>query len=663
MPKMLQITQAGFRRRLTSAIALPIILLLLLSGVSIWQITRLLSAIQWVDHTDQVIAQANQLQKLLLDLETGVRGYQISGDPEFLEPYRQANSRINTAFDELGNLVLDNPQQSQRLIKIQTEQTVWHRSIAQAIARKQRGEVEPLSGIKYRKQIMDAIRQQIADFIATERQLISQRIQTAQQTTQRVMMTSVILSLGIGSFLAYFTSWQLSTVSKSYENALSTAQAQTENAQRSAQRLTTLHNIDLAILAAESIKSLVENALSQLRQLVPYQQAFIALFDFEAQTSQIIAGNSTTGELHPPEGTQMALADFAPEQILQPGIRYVEDLTIANSYPPVLVQLRLEGIRCCLCIPMLVEQKLLGELNLATTEIAAFNNEAQEIVSDVAAQLAIAIQQSLLREHLQRYALELEQRVTKRTADLQAANQELEAFTYSISHDLRAPLRTMQGFAQALQEDYGNLLDSAGQEYLHYITEGAVQMDTLISDLLAYSRLNRVEIQLQPVDLTNVVQEALKQLKTQIQEQQAEITVAASLPQVMAHRATLIQVVINLISNAIKFVAPGIQPKVQIYAEEQQDWIHLWVIDNGIGIAPEHQERIFRVFERLHGVETYFGTGIGLAIVRKSIERMGGRAGVESQLGNGSRFWIALPKAVFHSHAIDNDSSTPHSSN
>lgn len=654
---MLQITQVAFRRRLISAIALPIILLLLLSGVSIWQITRLLSAMRWVDHTDRVIGQANHLQKLLLDIETGVRGYQITGIPEFLEPYQQASAQIDTAFDQLGDLIVDNPKQVKRLKNIESAQITWYKSISQAITRKQRGEVEPLSGLKYRKQITDAIRRQIADFIATEEQLRNQRAEMAQKNTQRVIFTSVILSIGIGGFIGYFIQWQLAKVSQSYENALLTAQEQTENAQRSAQRLVALHDIDRAILAADSIELLLRTALAQMQQLVPYQQAFVALFDFDTGIGRIIAGNSVTGELPYPEGTQIPLADFALEQSLQQVFYYIEDLTDSNTCITILAQLRSRGIRCCLCIPMLVEQTLIGELYLTTTQIAAFDTQTHDIAREVTAQLAIAIQQSLLREQLQSYALELEQRVRDRTADLEAANQELEAFTYSISHDLRAPLRTIQGFAQALLEDYSDQFDTVGQEYIHYITEGAVQMDTLIADLLAYSRLSRVDIQLNPVDLTSIVEAALKQISTQIQEQHAQITVNSPLPPVIGHRPTLIQVVTNLLSNAIKFVKPGIQPKVEVYAQEQQHWIHLWVIDNGIGIAPEHQERIFNVFERLHGVETYSGTGIGLAIVRKSIERMGGRTGVESQPDLGSHFWIALPKATFHAHGTNKSNS------
>jgi signal transduction histidine kinase len=226
---------------------------------------------------------------------------------------------------------------------------------------------------------------------------------------------------------------------------------------------------------------------------------------------------------------------------------------------------------------------------------------------------------------------------------LAEAVEELEAFSYSVSHDLRAPLRTMQGFTQALLEDYGDRLDSTGRDYARYITEAALQMDTLISDLLEYSRLRRTEIRLQPTDLTVVTEAVLSQLADQLHKRQAQVNVEAPLPQVMAHRTTLTQAIANLLTNAIKFVESDVQPKVRVWAEERQDWIRLWVADNGIGIDPEHQERIFRVFERLHGVEVYTGTGIGLAIVHKGIERMGGQVGVESQLGQGSRFWVDLP--------------------
>jgi signal transduction histidine kinase len=275
----------------------------------------------------------------------------------------------------------------------------------------------------------------------------------------------------------------------------------------------------------------------------------------------------------------------------------------------------------------------------------------------------------------------LEHRVSERTRQLDEVIQEMEAFAYSVSHDLRAPLRAMQGFAQALQEDFADHLGPLAQQYCRRIVAAAARMDTLILDLLAYSRISRAHLQLQPLSLDAALQEALNFLEVEIHESQAQVVIQTPLPWVRAHPATLGQVVSNLLSNAIKFVEPGVWPQVEVWAEPREEgtgaraagerggaqrrpapvaegakkrrWVRLWVADNGIGIDPAHQERIFRVFERLHGIEAYPGTGIGLAIVKKGIERMGGRVGVESRLEAGSRFWVELPYAEQLSEAAD----------
>ncbi|YAF98195.1 MAG: CHASE3 domain-containing protein [Nodularia sp. CChRGM 3473] len=646
---MLLIARVMFQRRLIRAIALPIALLLLLSGVSFWQITRLLSALESVAQTNQVIAQANRTQKLLLDLETGVRGYRLTKEPEFLQPYQEASLIIDAIFAELQDLVVDDPSQFQRVNQLKSQYEEWNRLLLLGIERQQRGEVEPLAIFQLRKQQMDAMRSQITAFVAREEQLRNLRSQTALRTTQQVSVTTLALALAVGCSLAYFIRQELLQVSQLYEDILKTAIEQTDKAQRSAQRLADLHQIDQAILAAESNVTTVRDALKQLRQLVNCQQAFLALFNFETGTAQFMTDQADEA-LQLMEGKNLPIEDFAPIEVLQQRqIRSVQDISTYQPCPPILERLLATGLHSCLTIPMQVQGNLIGELCLAKTEGKSFTIEEQEIVHEVVEQLAIAIHQSHLRQELQDYTEKLEQRVIERTIQWQEANQELEAFNRSVAHDLKAPLRTMQGFAQALLEDNSEQLDSLGQSYLYYITEGAMQMDTLITDLLNYSRLSRAEIQIQPVDLTSVINEALEQVNAQLQERQAKVTVAAPLPQVLAHRPTLVQVVTNLLSNAIKFVKSDVLPLVNTYADEYihqgQTWIRLWVVDNGIGIAPEHQERIFQVFERLHGIEAYPGTGIGLAIVRKGLERMGGFCGVESQLGKGSRFWIALPKA------------------
>lgn len=238
----------------------------------------------------------------------------------------------------------------------------------------------------------------------------------------------------------------------------------------------------------------------------------------------------------------------------------------------------------------------------------------------------------------------LEQRVEERTAQLQEANKELEAFSYTVAHDLRAPLRGIQGFAQALVEDYGDRLDETAQEYIQHIFEGTDRMNELVQDLLAYSRLSREQIRLTSVRLTQVVAEAQAQLQSELRDRLAKITVAENLPSVMGHRPILVQMVVNLLSNGMKFVAPGILPQIHVWTQERDNWVRLWVEDNGIGIESQYQEQIFGVFERLHGREAYPGTGIGLAIVRKGAERLGGQAGVESTVGKGSQFWVELQR-------------------
>ena len=245
---------------------------------------------------------------------------------------------------------------------------------------------------------------------------------------------------------------------------------------------------------------------------------------------------------------------------------------------------------------------------------------------------------------LQEMADVLERRVEERTAELQERNAELDAFAHSVSHDLRAPLRAIEGFSRALVEDYGPQLEGEGREFLEHVVGSAIDMDGLIKDLLAYSRIGRRELDIQAVGLEGVVAEAIEQLRSTIDSSNAEIIVDRPLPSVRAHFATLRQVVANLLSNGIKFVAADVRPKIRIWAEPREGMVRLWVEDNGIGIDEEHQTRIFQAFERLHGVERYPGTGIGLAIVQRATERMGGRCGVESTLGQGSRFWVEYPQ-------------------
>jgi signal transduction histidine kinase len=235
--------------------------------------------------------------------------------------------------------------------------------------------------------------------------------------------------------------------------------------------------------------------------------------------------------------------------------------------------------------------------------------------------------------------------VNERTASLREAIAQMEEFSYTVSHDLRAPVRAMQCYAEVLMEDYGAQLDDHAKRYLDRIIRGGTRMDRLIQDILTYSRLSRREIHLQPVSLDKLTREIIRQYLDLGSSAPPDISVEGQLLSVFGHEASLSQAISNLLNNAIKFVPSGKTPQVRVRTERRDGDVRLWIEDNGIGIKPEYQHRLFNVFERVHPEKNYEGTGIGLAIVRKAAERMGGKAGLESDGVTGSRFWIQLPAA------------------
>ena len=229
----------------------------------------------------------------------------------------------------------------------------------------------------------------------------------------------------------------------------------------------------------------------------------------------------------------------------------------------------------------------------------------------------------------------------ERTAQLRETIEELEAFSYSVSHDMRSPLRAMQGYSEALLEDYQDKLDETAQEYLNRIRRSSAKMDLLIQDVLAYSRVAKGEVRLQKVDVERLVQDILLNYP-ELQSGKADIQVERPIPPVLGHEAYLTQVISNLLNNAVKFVAPGTRPEIRISGRVEGEMVRLDVVDNGIGIAPEHREQIFQIFGRVYPEKKFEGTGIGLAIVRKAAERMGGWVELESEEGKGSRFSVLL---------------------
>jgi signal transduction histidine kinase len=278
------------------------------------------------------------------------------------------------------------------------------------------------------------------------------------------------------------------------------------------------------------------------------------------------------------------------------------------------------------------------------------------------------------KEALSEHSQFLEKRVQERTLRLQETISELETFSYTIAHDLRAPVRSMNGYCEVLIEDFGEQLPLEAREVVGKISRASTHMETLTRDLLEFSRVSQQEVALSQVNLESVVEDVVALLFPALRQ---SITVSAPMYPVLGHKGLLHHVFSNLIDNAVKFVQPNAAPKVTISSEivshsspntrsgtlifsstkstphdteffapkQSPKQVRIWVRDEGIGIPPEAHQKIFGIFERCVPSELYQGTGIGLAIVARAIQRMGGTCGVESEPGKGSRFWIELPAA------------------
>jgi light-regulated signal transduction histidine kinase (bacteriophytochrome) len=242
---------------------------------------------------------------------------------------------------------------------------------------------------------------------------------------------------------------------------------------------------------------------------------------------------------------------------------------------------------------------------------------------------------------------ELEQRVIERTGQLEAANQELEAFSYSISHDLRAPLRAINGFARILLEEHAPHMTDAAQEYLSLVRDNAQQMGQLIDDLLAFARLSRQPLSKQPVAPADLVQQALNELRPLQEGRRINFTIG-DLPLCQADPALLKQVLVNLLANALKFTGRREVAVIEVGCREAPGAHVYFVKDNGVGFNMAYANKLFGVFQRLHPAEEYEGTGVGLAIVQRIIHRHGGRIWAEAAVDQGATFSFTLEGDTGH---------------
>lgn len=397
----------------------------------------------------------------------------------------------------------------------------------------------------------------------------------------------------------------------------------------------------------------INEALGDMGRFVDADRSYLFDYDMKAQTASNThewCGEGVSPEIH---NLQDLPVSMIPDWIDLHRLGQVMHVPDVQALPPGELRdiLEPQGIQSLMALPLMHGERCLGFVGLDSVRNTHDYGEEETTLLRLFAQMLVNIRLRVEAEEQIRELTEgLEHKVTERTAQLEnsvkqlkTVNRELESFTYSASHDLRTPLRGIEGFSALLLEEHGHQLDEQGREYLQRIQKATLHMSQLVSDLLAYSRLQNMTEQSAPVELASCVQAVLRPFQDELTARQGRVRVEVtdSLA-ARAHPQGLTIVLRNLLDNALKFTPTDRAPEVLITAQIKGDKVQLSVADNGMGFDMKHHDQIFGMFQRLHRQDQIPGTGIGLAMVHKAIERMGGRIWAESVPGQGTSFHIEL---------------------
>ncbi len=692
-----------------------------ISAVSYLSVQGLVARMFWVAHTQDVLREAEMVISDLKDVETGVRGYLISGQDEFLVPYRNALASIPSHLVRLKELTADNADQQKRagsldqLARKRLEQAALFLKTAstRTLLLPQPVRRQILDG----KQTMDEIRELAGEMREHEEALLLQR---AEESSRSSRLTTAIIILGtLASFVILITAFVLLRREigqrSSAERAARERAAEVESLYNQAP--CGYHSVDrngffvrindtelswlgysrdeiigklkfVDVVAPECVQTVHDNfprltsggvtinleytmvrkdgsafpvsvnAVPQLDAAGNFVMSRTTMFDITAQKeaeSRIKMTNAfldTVVENIPSmifvkeaKTLRFARINKAEEEFL--GIP--RDMLVGKSdydfFPKeqsdFFTAKDREVLRSTGVVHVFEEQLTTNGvtryLRTRKTALRDANDEPQYLLGisdDITAQ-----------KRFEESIRELNASLEMRANQLEAANKELESFSYSVSHDLRAPLRAIDGFTRIFEEDYGATVDDEGRRLLKVIRDNSQRMGVLIDDLLAFSRLGRQPLSAEPVEMTALVEESLAEIRNAGLHHGAEVLVPR-LPTVQADPVLLRQVWVNLLSNAIKYSSTRKSPKIEVGSiapKHPHDHQIYYVKDNGVGFDMRYYDKLFSVFQRLHSAEEFAGTGVGLAIVHRLITRHGGRVWAEAELDKGATFFFSLP--------------------
>jgi PAS domain S-box-containing protein len=567
----------------------------------------------WVAHTQEV---RNALQTTLAhidDVENGVLAFEMRGEDRLLIRYDEGRHGLTQDVETLRLLVADNPIQEEQLSTLESQlKAKLQFSEGMIAARRKRADTPASSAFTESDLLMNQVRATAALMNGIERKLLEQRQQDSRAAQHRTKLMIFFTTLACAIFLLIAGSIVTREATRS---ALLRAQLETINAgleERVEQRAAALReNEERFRLLFEGVKDYAIYMLDLNGRVVTWNAGAERL---KGYSSDEIIGKDFSC-FYTPEDQ----ASYKPRQQLQEAIS-------KGKFEQESLWVRKDGGSFW----------AYGTITPAYEESGALRGFSV-IARDIT-------ERRKAEEEIRNLNQQLEQRVHERTAELEATNKELEAFTYSVSHDLRAPLRHIAGFSKMLVEDAGGSLKPEAWHYLQRIQEGTHRMGALVDDLLSLTRLGRHEIRVQVTGIESIVSAVITELKPDTEGRVVEWKIG-NLPFVEADPALLKVVFQNLLSNAVKYTRPRANAVIEVGAEQMEDEQVVYVRDNGVGFNMKYADKLFGVFQRLHRAEDFEGTGVGLATVQRIVQKHGGRIWVEAELDKGATFYLALGSA------------------
>jgi PAS domain S-box-containing protein len=600
---------AQFSRALRNAILLPVGVVLLAALIVSWIGFEFLRVVDRSDHSREVGRALLFCHETLLNMESSELGYQLSGDPQALGPYNADLAHIDSDFNKVRDSLANNHALSAQAGQLIQAKDTWLMHANGTIAQRRSGKIPDADWTRLGRTLREDMNARLSGLMAEQFKMRDAQLRDVNRMKKVLVLSCTVVAVLLAFAVAHLVRRQFAMLAENYRNALHTVQQRNAALERS--------ETDL-----EQLKEWFRVTLTSIGDgvIVTDKDGRVVFMNHEAE--KLTGWTSVEALLSPLSTVFRPIHEHTREKLTDSVSEVFRTNTVVGMGKLAVLASRT------------------GEERPIEDTAAPIRGPKGEMLGVVLVfHDATEIRQA--EQALRIHSDEMERRVNERTANLRQAVDQLETFSYTVSHDLRSPLRAMQGFALAALEDYGDKLDDQGRDYLTRIKNAAERLDRLIQDLLSYTRLARNDAPLADLDLDRMTREIIEDYPN-LHPPDAEVRIEGTLPHVWGHESALTQVMANLLGNAAKFVAPGTVAKIVVRAESLGPRTRVWIEDNGIGIDPKDAQRIFSMFVRVNDASQYGGTGVGLAIVKKAVEAMHGSVGVEPGANGGSRFWVEL---------------------